>query len=117
MRAQPTPVTASRTLRNRQTLTARLIPVIGPDSELYGVHLWLSPTDTPPDAAPLSAFGFSWDNQLRRAVIPPALAAGTPRTTLTAPEILRFIEPDDVLSLFRALLSGEPGTRWRARSR
>ncbi|MEC3952925.1 GAF domain-containing protein [Nocardia sp. CDC153] len=114
LRERPGPRSASISLRSGQHLTARMLPVIGPDATLHGVHLWLSPTPAPPSATPLSAFGFGWDARQRIAEIPPALAAGTPRTRLTAPEVFRFLEPSpaDALSLFETLLSQRPGAHW-----
>ncbi|WP_051177913.1 GAF domain-containing protein [Nocardia concava] len=112
LRGRPEPRTTSMTLRSGREIHARLLPVVGPDGSLHGIHLWLGTIESAPSTPPLSAFGFEWDAQRRIADIPPALAAGTPRTRLTAPEVFRFLEPDDALSLFEALLSQRPDADW-----
>ncbi|WP_280390164.1 GAF domain-containing protein [Nocardia wallacei] len=112
MRSHPEAAATHRVLRNGHTVSARLVPVIGPDNALHGAHVWLGPDGAQPQQRPVSAFAFTWDSHLRLAEFPAALTGGTPRSQLTAPEIFRFVEPADGLSLIRALLSSQPGDSW-----
>ncbi len=77
-----------------------------------GARGWGAPLPPKPQQRPVSAFAFTWDSHLRLAEFPAALTGGTPRSQLTAPEIFRFVEPADGLSLIRALLSSQPGDSW-----
>lgn len=112
VRADPKPLAVAYTLRNGMSLRARLIPALGPDGSLHGVHLWLGPPNTLPDRPPLSAFGLVWDSRLRIAEIPALLAAGLPQSTLTAPELFRFLELPDAMSLIKTVLMPAPSAAW-----
>ncbi|WP_280394356.1 GAF domain-containing protein [Nocardia brasiliensis] len=111
LRTDIRPVQSTHILRNGLEVGARAVPVLGPDGDLFGVHMWLGPARLSPTGPPLPAFGFVWDASTRIADIPPALA-GMPRAKLTAPEMFRFIEPADGLSLITALLTPQPGASW-----
>ncbi|NKY34891.1 DUF5593 domain-containing protein [Nocardia speluncae] len=103
---------AQRVLRNGTVVKARVVPVLAPDDTLHGVHLWLASDDATPAHPPVPAFAFTWDSDQRLAEIPASLTVGTSRSRLTAPEIFRFIDPVDGLSLIQALLSSQPGDSW-----
>ncbi|MFE3317546.1 GAF domain-containing protein [Nocardia sp. NPDC059195] len=111
MRTHPEMAASERVLRNGQTVHARLVPVIGPGKVLHGVHVWLGNDAARPEREPVSAFAFTWDSRERLAEIP-GLTNGSDRSSLTAPEIFRFLEPVDGLALIRALLSPEPAASW-----
>ncbi len=112
LRRQPAATSINHTLRNGQTVAARLIPVVGPDGVLHGVQVWIGADNESPSTPPMSAFAFTWDSHQRLADIPAALANGQPDTRLTAPEIFRFVEPVDAFALIKALLTHEPGSYW-----
>uniref|UniRef100_UPI003D76D8AB GAF domain-containing protein n=1 Tax=Nocardia carnea TaxID=37328 RepID=UPI003D76D8AB len=40
MRSHPEAAATHRVLRNGHTVSARLVPVIGPDNALHGAHVW-----------------------------------------------------------------------------
>ncbi|PXX53903.1 hypothetical protein DFR70_12624 [Nocardia tenerifensis] len=113
VREQATPITDAHTLRNGREIGVRAIPVLGANRNVHGVHLWLGAPGATPPGPPLSAFGFTWNSQLRTLSMPPALSAGTTRSTMTAPELFRFVEPEDNLGLIKALLAPRPGADWQ----
>ncbi|WP_432278604.1 GAF domain-containing protein, partial [Nocardia carnea] len=48
MRSHPEAAATHRVLRNGHTVSARLVPVIGPDNALHGAHVWLGAAWAPP---------------------------------------------------------------------
>ncbi|MFI6309740.1 GAF domain-containing protein [Nocardia fusca] len=112
MRRRRETLAAKRVLRNGRVVGVRAVPVLAPDDTLHGVHLLLGSDDATPAQPPVPAFAFTWDSHQRLAEIPASLTVGNSRSRLTAPEIFRFIDPVDGLSLIRALLSSQPGDSW-----
>ncbi|GGL20550.1 GAF domain-containing protein [Nocardia jinanensis] len=112
MRRRRETVIAQRVLRNGHVVGVRAVPVLAPDDSLHGVYLWLGSEDVTPVYPPVPAFAFTWDSRQRLAEIPASLSVETSRSRLTAPEVFRFMDPVDGLSLIRALLSSQPGQSW-----
>ncbi len=52
MRSHPEAAATHRVLRNGHTVSARLVPVIGPDNALHGAHVWLGAGGAPTHPAP-----------------------------------------------------------------
>ncbi|WP_425300633.1 GAF domain-containing protein, partial [Nocardia wallacei] len=48
MRSHPEAAATHRVLRNGHTVSARLVPVIGPDNALHGAHVWFGGPGGPP---------------------------------------------------------------------
>ncbi|WP_425300021.1 GAF domain-containing protein, partial [Nocardia farcinica] len=48
MRSHPEAAATHRVLRNGHTVSARLVPVIGPDNALHGAHVWFGGAGAPP---------------------------------------------------------------------
>uniref|UniRef100_UPI003CC7DD9A GAF domain-containing protein n=1 Tax=Nocardia farcinica TaxID=37329 RepID=UPI003CC7DD9A len=57
MRSHPEAAATHRVLRNGHTVSARLVPVIGPDNALHGAHVWLGAAGCPPQQRPGWAVG------------------------------------------------------------
>ncbi|WP_425301474.1 GAF domain-containing protein [Nocardia wallacei] len=52
MRSHPEAAATHRVLRNGHTVSARLVPVIGPDNALHGAHVWLGADGAQPPQRP-----------------------------------------------------------------
>ncbi|WP_425303404.1 GAF domain-containing protein, partial [Nocardia gipuzkoensis] len=67
MRSHPEAAATHRVLRNGHTVSARLVPVIGPDNALHGAHVWFGADGGQPHQRPGWGVGVSWVSHQRRA--------------------------------------------------
>ncbi|WP_280313726.1 GAF domain-containing protein, partial [Nocardia wallacei] len=76
MRSHPEAAATHRVLRNGHTVSARLVPVIGPDNALHGAHVWLGPDGTQPQQRPGWAIAVTRVSHQRLGGFTAALSGG-----------------------------------------
>ncbi|WP_432279874.1 GAF domain-containing protein [Nocardia cyriacigeorgica] len=74
MRSHPEAAATHRVLRNGHTVSARLVPVIGPDNALHGAHVWLGTEGTQPHHPPESAIASGGGTATTRYCCTPAFS-------------------------------------------
>lgn len=98
-----------------------LHPVLGPDSGVHGVFVWIGDARLVPDPVPSEALAVTFEvdrrsfvvdaEQMRHVVDEPGIDG---RTSFTSPEVFRYVDVDDAMTAIGALLSPQPveGATW-----
>ncbi|MGY4102231.1 GAF domain-containing protein [Nocardia sp. R16R-3T] len=91
----------------------RAVPLLGPDEQVYAIHLWVGPGDPPPapGVAPFLVDARTRGVQTRLRDLGPDFAPN--RTHWVGAEIFEMVERfDGALDLVANLMRSEPDSRW-----